>query len=246
MTVEERLRSSFGTLDDYAPSPDLFAKVQRSIEEDAAHRRRFWRIAGWLTAGVAILVAFVLATSRIEDGVVVVPWWTIETVTFVLMGALIVLVAPLIRRFGRSYAADVFRDPNTGRSVLRLLDIAYYLTLGGLALLLFAFVEFTGSVPDGTQAELVTLAVQRLGLLALAAGFLHGVTIVAMPFIGLIFSASRWRLVRETLGDDAPEPDPYAVKADRLAGIVVWIAVIVGAWQAIGFVLLGPLIGLGG
>ena len=37
-------------------------------------------------------------------------------------------LGPLIKRFGKSYAADVFRaNPRTGKSFIVLTDIAYYL-----------------------------------------------------------------------------------------------------------------------
>ena len=41
MTLEQVLSATLHSADDYDPSPDLFAKVQRSIDEDRAHRRRF-------------------------------------------------------------------------------------------------------------------------------------------------------------------------------------------------------------
>ena len=52
MTVEQRLRDALHRADGYAPSPDLFARVQRSIEEDRAHRRRMGKITIGIGAGV--------------------------------------------------------------------------------------------------------------------------------------------------------------------------------------------------
>ncbi|MBI2237588.1 MAG: hypothetical protein HYU54_03565, partial [Actinobacteria bacterium] len=50
MSLEERLREVLRRTDEYEPSPDLFARVRRSIEEDAAHRRRIRRaVASALT-----------------------------------------------------------------------------------------------------------------------------------------------------------------------------------------------------
>ena len=51
--------------------------------------------------------------------------------------ALIAILGPLIKRYGKSYAADVFRvNPRTGKSYLVLTDVAYYL-------IFTAFILFT-------------------------------------------------------------------------------------------------------
>ena len=41
---------------------------------------------------------------------------------------IVLVLGPLIKRYGKGYAADVFRaNPRTGKSYLVLMDIAYYL-----------------------------------------------------------------------------------------------------------------------
>ena len=55
-------------------------------------------------------------------------WWVLELITNVVLVAIAFWLGPLIKRFGRSYAADVFRaNPRTGKSFIVLTDIAYYL-----------------------------------------------------------------------------------------------------------------------
>jgi len=55
-------------------------------------------------------------------------WWAIELITNVILVAVVVVLGPLIKRFGRAYAGDIFRgNPRTGKSYLVLMDVAYYL-----------------------------------------------------------------------------------------------------------------------
>ena len=55
-------------------------------------------------------------------------WWVIELVTNVILIAIVVVLGPVIKRFGRAYAGDIFRaNPRTGKSYLVLMDVAYYL-----------------------------------------------------------------------------------------------------------------------
>lgn len=55
-------------------------------------------------------------------------WWILELIWFALMVGLALWLGPFIRRFGKAYAADVFRaNPRTGKSFIVLMDVAYYL-----------------------------------------------------------------------------------------------------------------------
>ncbi len=55
-------------------------------------------------------------------------WWILELGAFALLTAIALILGPFIKRFGRSYAADVFRsNPSTGKSFIVLTDFAYYL-----------------------------------------------------------------------------------------------------------------------
>ena len=52
-------------------------------------------------------------------------WWVLELITVAVMFAIIAILGPLIKRYGKSYAADVFRvNPRTGKSYLVLLRAA--------------------------------------------------------------------------------------------------------------------------
>ncbi len=45
-------------------------------------------------------------------------WWVLELITVVVMFAIIAILGPLIKRYGKSYAADVFRvNPRTARAI---------------------------------------------------------------------------------------------------------------------------------
>jgi hypothetical protein len=55
-------------------------------------------------------------------------WWVLELITDVALLVALLALGPLIKRYGRSYAADVFRaNPRTGKSYILLMDVAYYL-----------------------------------------------------------------------------------------------------------------------
>ena len=128
-------------------------------------------------------------------------WWILEALWFAGMVVLALWLGPFIRRFGKSYAADVFRmNPRTGKSFIVLMDVAYYLIF--LAYILFT-VHFE---PDGGWAA--TVAAQqlratavRLGGILLIIGILHGANVLALPFIGRILTLNR------RLDDDIEERD---------------------------------------
>jgi hypothetical protein len=237
MTVEERLRDALHRADGYAPSPDLFARVQRSIEEDQAHRRRMWKITFGIGAVVAAALVWVLLFIEVRAGQVSMPWWSLEILTNAVMVALVVALGPLIRRFGRTYAADVFRTHSTtGDRFLGLLDVAYYLVFTAYIVLWLFFepsMEWLG--PAGFSHQLDD-SLARVGGLFLLMGLLHGVMIFVMPFIGLVFASTRHRvLVRERKDQWVPE----VRRAHRTATIIIWAIVILG-----GLFLFQQLIGL--
>jgi hypothetical protein len=113
------------------------------------------------------------------------------------MVGLALWLGPFIRRFGKSYAADVFRaNPRTGKSFIVLMDVAYYL-------IFFAFILFTVQFEPDTswshtvnanQLQAVTV---RLGGILLIVGVLHGLNVLMLPIIGRILTLNR-RLDEET------------------------------------------------
>ena len=124
--LEQRLIEAFAdartTVDE---NPDLFARVTRSLEDAHARRRFRWVLAGALAAFVGANAALALALSDFDNRRFNMPWWVIELITNIVLVALAVGLGPFIKRFGRSYAADVFRaNPRTGKSYLVLTDVA--------------------------------------------------------------------------------------------------------------------------
>jgi hypothetical protein len=120
------------------------------------------------------------------------PWWVIELITNIVLVALAIGLGPFIKRFGRSYAADVFRaNPRTGKSYLVLTDVAYYLIFTSFVLFTVTFVapqEWLDST--GTQLK---HEVARVGGILLIMGVLHALNVVALPVIGGLLSSNRRR-----------------------------------------------------
>ena len=119
------------------------------------------------------------------------PWWLLELITNAVLIGIVLTLGPLIKRYGKSYAADVFvANPRTGKSYLVLMDIAYYLIFG-------AYILFTASFEQGTDwAESVNAAqlkveTARIGGMLLLMGLLHGLNVITLPIIGRLLSLNR-------------------------------------------------------
>ena len=190
--VEERLTRALRESAAHAgPNPDLFLRVRRSVEDD--RRRRSQRRRG--TAVVACLVGAVLSIvvgfADVEEGTVLMDWWILELLTTAVLIGIAVWLGPFIRRFGRSYAADVFRaNPGTGKSFIVLADIAYYL-------IFTAYVLFTVRFePDAGWGQFVSAGqlqyeTARVGGILLIIGVLHGANLLILPAIGRLFTLNR-------------------------------------------------------
>ena len=188
--LDRRLRAAFADArTSLSPNPDLFARVTRSLG-DARERRRFRiRLACGLVGFVALLAALALALSDFDNGRFTMPWWVIELITNIVLIAIAVALGPFIKRFGRSYAADVFRaNPRTGKSYLVLTDVAYYLIFTSFVLFTVTFVEPSDWV-DSTGAQLKH-EVARVGGILLIMGVLHAANVVALPIIGGLLSSN--------------------------------------------------------
>lgn len=118
-------------------------------------------------------------------------WWILELIYVAVVVAALAIMGPLIKRFGKAYAADVFRaNARTGKSYLVLMDIAYYLIFG-------AYILFTIKwEPDTEWGETVNAAqlqgsVVRLGGMLLLMGLLHGLNVLSLPLIGRVFTLNR-------------------------------------------------------
>ena len=149
MSLERRITEALHQTDDYQPSVDLFGRLNRSIEEDKAHRRRIRSGTAAVMLGFGILAAFLIVLVEHDpDGVLVLPKWSMQVVVFALLTSCLLVFGPAIRRLGQPYLADVFHmSPATGARFSRLLDIAYYLFFGGGILSSLDLTEVGSLVP---------------------------------------------------------------------------------------------------
>jgi hypothetical protein len=199
--VEQRLRSALiEEADSLDESADLFARVALSIEDDRSLRRQRLRRVGVIGCMIGAVAAIVLATTEHKKGEFIMDWWILEMIWFAGMVFLAVWLGPFIKRFGKSYAADVFRvNPRTGKSFIVLMDVAYYL-------IFFAFILFTVHfAPDRGWAQTVNAnqmraCTVRLGGILLIVGVLHGLNVLTLPLIGRILTLNR------RLDDQMPPP----------------------------------------
>lgn len=208
--VEERLRealvSGAGGVEE---SPDLFARVVLSIEDDRRLRRQRRRRLGVIACVLGALGAVVAAVTDTRGGELVMDWWVLELIATAGLAGMALWLGPLIKRFGKSYAADVFRaNPRTGKSFVALTDVAYYL-------IFFAYILFTVSFePKGSWEQTVNARqlqheTARLGGILLIIGVLHGVNLLALPIMGRLLTLNR-RLDEGTppAPPGAPPPPP--------------------------------------
>ncbi len=118
-------------------------------------------------------------------------WWVLETIWFAGMVFLALWLGPFIRRFGKSYAADVFRaNPRTGKSFIVLMDVAYYLIFFAYILFTVQF-ESAGGWADTVSADQLRATTVRVGGILLIVGVLHGLNVLLLPIIGRILTLNR-------------------------------------------------------
>ncbi|HSJ70565.1 MAG TPA: hypothetical protein VLA29_02840 [Acidimicrobiia bacterium] len=118
-------------------------------------------------------------------------WWILELITTGVMVVIVLVLGPLIKRYGRSYAADVFvANPRTGKSYLVLMDVAYYLIFGAFILLTIRFEPPPDWADTVNAAQLQSETVRIAGLLILM-GLLHGLNVITLPIIGRLLSLNR-------------------------------------------------------
>jgi hypothetical protein len=224
VSVEERLVHALGRTDEVEPSPDLWTRVVHSIDEDRLHRRRVQRtILGTAMVAVALVGAGALALVDGRFGTVV-RWQVMEVLETIALAFLIVALGPGIRRFGRGYAGDLFTsNRSTADGMLRLLDVAYYLVFAG-------YVVATTELLSPMEVARLTLGDQlddagwRIGLLLMAMGVLHAVTLAAMPVLALIVNSTR---------------------AGRAVPRWIWVLLVIAAWElsALPFLFAGLTFG---
>jgi len=227
MNLENRLTDALHRTDDYQPSVDLFARLNRSIEEDQAHRRRNRNVSAAVVIGFGILTSFLMALAdRDPNGQLVLPKWSMQVVVFAVLTSCLLVLGPAIRRLGQPYLLDVFHmSPPTGNRFSRLLDIAYYLFFGGGILSSLDLTE-TGSLLPA--AESLSSGVQQVALFLTVLGLAHVGNLLLLPIGGLLFSSLTRRALRRAAGSQAPPASERARKADRLVTAMVVISVLLG------------------
>jgi len=118
-------------------------------------------------------------------------WWVAELILAATLVVIVLVLGPFIKRFGRSYAADVFRaNPRTGKSYMVLMDIAYYLIFAAFILVTTTFErpDDWGEAVTAAQMEMVLI---RLGGMLLIMGVLHGLNVLSLPIIGRLLGLGR-------------------------------------------------------
>lgn len=229
MSIEQRLVEALHDADPVEPSPDLFARLERSIEEDRAFRRRRLTFAAILAVGagaVTTWIAFNLETGLSSQ--LVIDSWKVVVAFLFVAGGVIVGLAPHIRRFARSYVDDVFHlSPDTGGHFLSILDIAYYLVFVGLVLVDADLWKLGDTLRlDAALEDFVG----RLAFLLLAMGVLHALNIAFLPVIGVVYNSIVRRVLRVAAGESAPRETLRARTIDRHArSFAVAVAVLVAA-----------------
>jgi hypothetical protein len=186
--LRDALRDGAGSVHE---SPDLFARVEFSIDDDQRLRGQHRALVGIGVCIVGTLAAIVTATADRQQGGLLMDWWILELITTAALAALAVWLGPLIKRFGRSYAADVFRaNPRTGKSFIMLVDIAYYLIFIAYILFTVTYKPRDGWADTVTASQLQHETARVAGIL-LINGVLHGVNVLALPIIGRILTLNR-------------------------------------------------------
>ncbi len=185
-------------------SPDLFERVRLSVEDDRRLRRQRRRAGVIAACAGAGLGALLIAVIDNRQGELLMDWWVLELIANALLVGVALWLGPLIKRFGKSYAADVFRaNPRTGKSFIVLTDIAYYL-------IFFSFILFTvsfqakgdwGATVAGPQLQHETA---RVAGILLILGLLHGLNLIALPMMGRQLTLNRH------LDQGPPPPAPAA------------------------------------
>jgi hypothetical protein len=164
--------------------------------------------------------------------------WRLALAFIALAGAIIIALAPHIRRFARSFVDDVFHlSPATGARFLVVLDIAYYTGFTGLVLVdadAWSLGERLLLFP-----ALDDFAV-RLGFLLFAMGALHAVNIAFLPVLGLIYNSIVRTDLRRRAGVSAPPESMRARTVDRHARSFAVGIVVLALALALTFLVGGP------
>lgn len=190
--LEARLRDAlYADALQVEESPDLFARVKGSIEDDA--RRRSWRrrVGAISGATLAAFAALLAAVTDFREGELFMDWRILELVTTAVLVAIVIVLGPFIKRFGKSYAAEVFRaNPGTGKSFIVLMDFAYYLVFGAYVLFTVILNRPAAWSEAANAVQLKDETMKIAGIL-LVMGVLHGVNLLLLPIIGRLLMLNK-------------------------------------------------------
>ena len=196
--IQDALTAGVGEVTD---SEDLFARVQSSIAEDRRLRRQRRARTGVIACLGGAALAAAAATTERRQGELIMDWWILELLWLAAMVGLAVWLGPFIRRFGKAYAADVFRaNPRTGKSFIVLMDVAYYLIFSAYILFTLQF-EPASDWEQTVNANQLQATTVRIGGILLIVGLLHGLNVLTLPIMGRIFTLNR-RLDEDAVGAD--------------------------------------------
>jgi hypothetical protein len=190
--LEDRLRSALvGSAEAVHESPDLFARIVLSIEDDRRRRTQRRRALAILAALIGAIGSVLLAVIDVREGDVLMDWWILELLTTAFLVGLALWLGPFIKRFGRSYAADVFRaNPGTGKSFIVLTDFAYYLIFLSFILFTTTF-ELPSNWDTVVNGAQIKSEVSRVAGIILVIGLLHGFNLIVLPVIGRLLTLNR-------------------------------------------------------
>lgn len=247
MSLEKRIADALHAADDYEPSPDLFARLHRSIEEDRAHRRRVRVASGLALIGAALIIGFLMVVAQPgARGGVTIPKWSLELMTTLVLLTVLLSLGPVLRRLGRPLLLEVFHlSPSTGIQFSRLLDIAYYLFFGGSIVNAFDPTHLGRAI--AISGDEVLVEIYQIASFLLQLGVAHVANLIFLPVIGLLFTSLSRRAARRSAGSQSPPESTAARKADRIASAIVMTAtllVMAGVLALVAVVLVS--IGLSG
>ncbi len=183
--VDDRIHRAFDELVE-PPAGDLFDRLVTAIARDEARRRR----RRWLATAVAA-VAVVAGFALVEPGAAgrsVLDWRWLEVIETIVMLALVLGLRPLLDGAGRDFlAAAAGGSPRGATAIAPLLDLAWNLVFVGLTIMTVEWRPVGGS---GLAMQL-DHSFERVGLLLLVMGILHGATFLALPVVGVVWRAAR-------------------------------------------------------
>lgn len=192
MTLEERLGEAlYAGAVQVEESPDLFARVKGSIEDDVRRRAWRWRVAKIAALTLTAVATFVIAVTDYREGGLIMDWRILELITTAILVAIVIVLGPFIKRFGRSYAAEVFRaNPSTGKSFIVLMDFAYYLIFGAYVIFMLNFERLESWAITVSAAQVKAETMEVAGIL-LVMGVLHGMNLLMLPIIGRLLMLNK-------------------------------------------------------